>query len=262
MPGAGRSVHAAAVIATSRTLSALRRPMEAQIRQRVDRPKAFSVRAFFVSPMTFDGQAPVISPTARSVGLNRPPAGQLRFKDLDFLARRRHYLDIIERGGPRPPKGMEVALRLRGLLEPGEFVVPSSDAFLDRHGNVPAAVVKKILADLRLFHDQAAWSTPASRARRRARSYGRGMFQGGQRFFFAPGNRGLPRGIYEAANRPGAMPLMWFVVVKRAPQYRKQLRLRADAKRYAMRLFPAHFHRAFREQMARRLNPRGVGFAA
>ncbi len=234
LPGAGRDLAIAADQALALTIRELRDRGRETLASRIDRPRPFTLNAL-----------QLVAPPGAGVA-------ELRFREI--AGRTRHYLDVLDRGDRRGVTGVESLLRRAGRLLPGEFLVPGSDAFLDGNGNVPRRVIARMLSDLRATVDPTAFSTRRTRRRRRASDNGAGFFRGRNVFFFGgrdfPGSPAwLPLGIYEKQARGGGLPLMWYRVVRGAPDYDGDLNLRATLRGAA----PTVYRRAFAEAVARRL---------
>jgi hypothetical protein len=117
------------------------------------------------------------------------------------------YLQPEMKGTVRPQKRLEVLLTRRGILTPGEFLVPSTSQQLDQYGNVSRGVIQKILANLQASTDVYS-QTPKGGAR------------GGKKkaeYFYSKTKSGM-RAIWRSIGRH-AVPA--FIVVRAAPKYKK-----------------------------------------
>lgn len=178
-------------------------------------------------------------------------AGRLELRPYGRTA---HYLVYGEYGMPRAAKGFERLLRVRGFLEPGDFLVPGPGAEVNRHGNLVPRFYQRALADLAVQgRGYRAASTAASR-KRRARAGGSAS---GRFFMVRPGNAGgLRPGIWE---RRGQSLRAWLVVVRTAPVYRPLFGFRSLAREVAARDWPVNFQRRLGDRAARKGPPgRGV----
>jgi len=136
------------------------------------------------------------------------------FKDVKRL--KEHYVVPQVEGGARLPKGSAKKLRAKGLIAPGEFIVPARAAPLDKHGNVRTAFVNDMLkrinpkpVDLTKTRKRGGKSSDLGRVRKgQDTEYVVSAFKGTKGIFYVT-------------------PAKWtlvFYVVRRAPRYRKRLR--------------------------------------
>ena len=77
------------------------------------------------------------------------------------------YLRWQVYGGARVPKGFEEALRSKGVLLGGEFVVPASGTRLDPYGNIPASFIRLILSYFNAAELRAGYQANLSDRKRR-----------------------------------------------------------------------------------------------
>lgn len=112
-------------------------------------------------------------------------------------------------GGPRPHKKSEVVLIRRGIMGANQYAVPTSNAKLDRYGNIRRALMNKILAGL-----------------------------GGPKYFAST------LGIWERRARESVLILAF---VDSAPNYRKRLPFFQVAERVAATRYPVNLRRAWHE---------------
>lgn len=148
------------------------------------------------------------------------------------------YLQPHMDAGPRGTKGLERLMRSRGLLGASEFIVPSRYQPLDNFGNVPNAVIKKIVANLQVGRD-AYSNTPRGGAR--------GGKKKAEYFFTRRGVRGATlTAIWHRSGRPA------FIVVEGAPKYRK----RFDQERVVMLEVERNFRDEFEAAFARAVGVR------
>ena len=131
------------------------------------------------------------------------------------------YLQAQMSGGTRRDKGLDVALRRRGLLPIGYQAVPTRAIKRDRYGNITRATARQILSGLDRRY------SPRTTVR----------------FVYmeADGMRGIWR-----TSKTGARPLLLFV---RTPKYQRRLDFYGVAERAARRAFPAAMRRALRRAL-------------
>lgn len=146
-------------------------------------------------------------------------------------------------GGPRPATGFEVALRRRGILMPGEFIIPAIGVKRDAYGNLPRGLITRIMSQLQLF--TAAGFSANETKRSRKRNPGR------VRYFVPAGakaERGisrLPRGIYERRGNK----IRGVVMFVRQPVYRKRYDMGQATIAKAQRVFAPYWQREFYREL-------------
>ena len=127
-----------------------------------------------------------------------------------------YYLKPLLAGSARPAKGLELLMRARGLIDSGEFIVPSTAQKLNQYGNVSAGVIQKISANLRVTFDKYS-RTPSGGAR--------GGKKKAEYYFTRRGVRGQTlTAIWHRF--PGGHAFPAFIVVSGAPRYKKQINLK------------------------------------
>jgi hypothetical protein len=139
-------------------------------------------------------------------------------------------------GGGRNEKGFERALRLAGILKAGERVMPGRGVELDAFGNVPAALIRSVLAWAK---DGAKSRTQKIRGQKQDNRYGYVLFG-------KPGAR--VRGI---AQRDGRIFMPLFIFTTTQPLYKARLDFEGVVKKCAQVNFRKEFTRAFDEMRAK-----------
>lgn len=148
-------------------------------------------------------------------------------------------------GGPRPPTGFERALRARGILLPGEFVIPAIGQKRDQYGNLPRGLITRIMSQLQLFTAAGFSANETGRSRRRNPNRVRYFVPGGARA--ERGISRLPRGIYERRGNK----IRGVVMFVRQPVYRKRYDMGQATISKAGRVFPAYWQREFYKEVAK-----------
>lgn len=239
----GRRVQAAVATAVTRTAVAVRSDALAGMRQSLDRPTPYTQRQLRYTVATADN--PV-----SAVGFNVAPIQDIngtvvRFADLGAgeTPAGKYLMPNVE-GGTRRLKGMEVALRMAGLLPAGWFAVPGAGARLDGYGNVSAGQVIQVLSQLRLqivggFNRSMTGGRSAINAQKRA----------GGRFFVLPPGGGKQPGVYQREfYGRNVTPVFIFV---RSVRYSPRYRFDQITERTSARVLPVQVTRALREQIQR-----------
>ena len=141
-------------------------------------------------------------------------------------------------GGTRRPKRSELRLRRFGILKQNEHLVPSRTAPLDRFGNIRKGVMQRILSDLGSFSDRGFDGNRKGNAKRQ----------------YVFGRVGSTKGIFRV--RGGASRLatnQWsliFLIVSRAPRYRKRFNFFDNAERFVEKNIVSEFEKQYADARA------------
>lgn len=153
------------------------------------------------------------------------------------------WLSAPSLGGARQPKPYELRLRERGILGPSEFTVAAKGFPLDSFGNIPANVIRTVLADVSALRDPLDRSNAESRRKRRNR---RNIGKRATYFYLRESRGRLPRGIYQRIRfASGSAVRMVLAIVSGAPRY--------TARFNPVVFSESVFHREFREALPKRL---------
>lgn len=153
-------------------------------------------------------------------------------------------------GGARRRKGFELALQRAGVMRPDEYAIPAIGQQRDTFGNLPSALIVRIMSQLHAFAEVGF------RANESARSRKRNLKRGSARYFVPSGSRQergigrLPRGIYERQGRDRIRAVVIFV--SRSPRYVKRYDFGQATIAKAERVFPAYWQRYFYAELAKR----------
>tara|TARA_R110002073_G_scaffold120601_2_gene262653 strand:- start:4477 stop:5241 length:765 start_codon:yes stop_codon:yes gene_type:complete len=119
------------------------------------------------------------------------------------------YLQPQVFGRPRGPKRHETLLRNRGLLGPGQYLVPAPGQRLNQYGNLPKATYVRLLSAVSASTDPGQNRTTRSAGRNTRR-----------RDFFVPKRGGkLSNGVWERKASGQIKPVL---IEVRQPQYRRR----------------------------------------
>lgn len=149
------------------------------------------------------------------------------------------YLQPQVQGGSRGHKRFEKALIARGLMDSGEYAIPTKDV-LDAFGNVKGGLSLKILSGLGAAETVSGVTANATSSRRSKKK------GNARRFFIA--KIANTRGIWErkgTAFGVGIRPV--FVFVNKAPAYQKRLQFFDIATKTMEQNYQANFGRAIDE---------------
>lgn len=234
--------------ATRLTLNALARTskldVDKQILRKIDRPRSYTKRMMRVQ------SANKTTLTAR-----------VKVKDTATVTKRGQrgpdqVLGHLFKGGTRQSKGMEVLLRRRGLLRPDRYVVPGEGAPLDKHGNVEAGLIIKLLSFFQAFNESGFRANADAKGRAKiGRSFARKRKVKDAEFFIVS-DRGkskskLHPGIwarFKFAKGVAVKPILMFV---RTPFYRRPvINLEKTANKVIERDISNEFNVAIRRALA------------
>lgn len=165
-------------------------------------------------------------------------------------------------GGSRGFKGAERRLQQAGLMQPGQFMVPSADLLkqgnlVDQYGNVRGAFIRTLLSYLQAFSTEGFKANSSQRTRDRIAARGKNANGfatiNGVVYFVSkgPGERNgrvqhLPAGIWAKRGTHGARVYPVFLFVN-SVLYRQRLRFDEIVKNVVEREFP----RRYGERVAR-----------
>lgn len=158
------------------------------------------------------------------------------------------YLSPEEHGGARRQKPFE-RLLARSHPRARQFYVPGRGLTLNQFGNVPAAIIQKILSQLQVRQDAAQNETAAARGRRIKRQRKKG---GGGSYFILAQNRGKLRAgvVYERIETGfGSAVRSVLFPLDSAPTYRPRFGAIKLAHQIAAQRFPINFNKWMREAM-------------
>ncbi|OWJ69833.1 hypothetical protein CDV50_16060 [Haematobacter massiliensis] len=220
---ATKDVAIAATWAINDTAADVLGKVQANVRERFDRPTRFTQNAFAVVKKARPNELEAV------VG-ERPSVSQ------------RHYLKVQERGGQRGMTGTE---KLISLATPTNMdirgVLPADEAKLDAFGNWSSGERNRALSAIRAQRDVTANTTIASKKRHKTRAT-----------YFIP-RTGLTPGIYRK-DSTGAIGIV-AVFTSKVPTYRRRLGFMDGAEEAYRTRLPLHLRRT----LARMAEKRGLG---
>jgi hypothetical protein len=196
------------------------------MRQVFDRPTPYTLNALRVKPATKQDLTAIID-----------------FKEFGGTPAWK-YLGPQIMGGPRRLKRHERALIAAGVMRAGEYAVPGQGVTLDAYGNMPGALIKRILSALSASSD--AFQNVTARSKRRARKRAGGVY------VVMRGRPGIADGIYV---RLGAREIKPMIVFVRAPTYHARLPFYDTAREVVRRNVERHFWEGVRRYVGTRALP-------
>lgn len=170
-------------------------------------------------PRTFDAPTPFI---AKGIFYQKATSTR-QYSVAGWEARRDSTITPHVEGGARALKKSESALRARGIMAGGLWMVPGPAAPKDRHGNLTRGFIKQLfdaIPDLARSGRSGTW------------------FVGGKRLGASPGIWRKKGGTIE--------PLLFFV---REPKYRKSYDFYGIVERKAREVLPGHLSDSIRKAL-------------
>ena len=214
--------------------------VETQIGRVFDRPTPFTLKAVRTKPAT-----------------KRNLVAEVKLKDEAYKGNPAvRWLIAQVRGGARNHKGFERLMQRAGVMPAGWYAIPTKNAPLDRYGNVPGAVINRILSQVQASRDVLTRETAASRARNVRRAIKK---REGRYFVASPNNpktRHLTPGIWERVTfgfGNSIRPI--FVFSSTPPRYTKRLPFEDIVQRAVARELQTQFARGFQLAQATQRPP-------
>jgi hypothetical protein len=193
--------------ALTKSAQAAQRAIVEEMPRRFDRPVAYTLNAMRVVPSTVQTQSAAVAVKDQAGARGTRPESYL-FPEVE--------------GGPRREKRTERALRLAGLLRPGEWVVPGRAAPLDANGNLTGAYARRLI------------QTVIAQQRGEKGRAPRGKLA----FFVGPVGKKGTRGVWERDGRD-ILPILIFT--RKAPTYTSRLPFTEVADKAVRATFPTAF---------------------
>ncbi len=190
-----------------------------------DRPTPWTINALAVSPSNkSQGDMLTAEVRFREFAGKGTPAWKYLKPEID--------------GGFRRHKSHELRLISAGIMKSSEFAVPGAGVTLDAYGNMPAAQITEILAQVQASFDQFNRETRRSKAKRLAH---------GGATYFARRERGAPAGIYQRGAGRRIIPIIIFA---RIPTYVERFPIHARAEEIVHANIVKNFWVKWEEQKA------------
>jgi hypothetical protein len=221
-------------IAINETLKTLEIYNRALMKQAFDKPTNFTLNAFYVQYSN-----------------KRTLMGALRRKSMVVG---RHYLEVQDKGGPRPLKGFEknfiTRLAYRGLIH---AIVPADNTPIDAYGNMTMAFINRVSSQLGVQRDSAQNKPyqPRTKSGKKSRAIR----------YFVPdpahplARRGGP-GVYAAQpggggkGRSGSRVSKVLSFSEKVPTYQKRTDFEAKMSRAAANVMPAKMRLGLQRALA------------
>ncbi|MGQ7957672.1 hypothetical protein ACUTAF_08145 [Pseudomonas sp. SP16.1] len=234
----------AAALALTRTAQEVQKGIRSEMETVFDRPTRATLNSLFIQPATKEKmEARVWIKDGRQVNAKGNLVGQEGQWGKGRAAST--WLTPQVYGGGRNDKGFEKMLRRKGVLGPGQYVVPGDKLPLDQHGNIGRGQLNKILSGAQLFTEEG-YKANVTDSRRSTR-------KGNRRYFLIKkGSR--PIGIaerlgYGKGSRNNIRIVLAFVG---GPAYRQRLDFFGVAEKVAEDQLPIQFELALARALGTR----------
>ena len=208
-----REVRFAAMLALNDTGFDVRRAVQGELRQRLDRPTRYTLGAIYVTKASKSHLVATIG--LKGANQSTTPNAPQETIGQQF------------KGGRRKRKKIEQALTKLGLIGPSDYVVPGRGAALNRYGNISLAVTRRIVREL------------AGTGRKRANTAATLTSSGAM--FWSDGTKGLSKGVFRVMPNQGIKAIL---TVHSPPKYTARINVRRVGERVARRTFAGHYRRA------------------
>lgn len=209
----------AAALALTRTAQAVQGELRSEMQSVFDRPTRATIESTYIQPATKDK---IEAYVWIKDGRQRSGGGVVGQKGAWDKGRAAiDWLSPEVYGGPRSHKGFEKMLQRKGVLAPGQYVVPGRGAPLDQHGNIKRGELNKILSQARLFTEEGYTSNLAEGKRSRyfAIRQGRKFIGVAERLGRGKGSRNNIRMVLAFVDKPSyGRNLDWFGVAERVAE--------------------------------------------
>lgn len=228
-----RQVIYAAAVALTRTGQDVK---EAEVREMADvfdRPTPFTLNSVFLLRADRNN--------LRSIVWLKDQAGEGTPADV--------YLQPQIKGGPRPLKKFEFALRQAGLLPDGMIAVPASGAKMDSYGNMSRGQIVQILAYFRTFGEVGYRTNIDAKGRRRLARGGKTR-QGFAYFVGRPADGKLPFGVWQRVHFAVGSALRPVLLFVDQAHYQPIFDFDFVGRDTVGKRWPGHFSRALRQAFA------------
>jgi hypothetical protein len=209
----------AAIVAITRTASAIKKAQPEEMKAVFDRPKPWTLNSVYLKPATKsqpwarvwlkDKDASASSTYDFAASRANRSGGYRVSKRQSIGTPAQKYLLPQIKGGPRPAKGFEVLLRSSGKIGRNEFIVPGNIK-LDQYGNISQGTITKVLSDLGSLSDPLS-NRPGTSARVAAESRWGGPPTPAKRSkYFVATIKGL-KAIWQRVGKREIKPIMLIV---------------------------------------------------
>ncbi|MCY1200459.1 hypothetical protein D9M72_118890 [compost metagenome] len=233
----------AAALALTRTAQVVAGRIREEMEVVFDRPTPATLNSLYIQPATKQRmEARVWIKDGRSVSAGGRVVGQAGRWGKGRAASK--WLTPQIYGGPRSEKGIEAMLLRKGVLKPGQYIVPGEKMNLDAYGNLDRGLLNKILSGAGLFTEEGynANATDSDRSTKKGNA---------KRYFVMHDTNRQPFAVAERTGK-GRAGLRIVLAFARQPTYRKTLDFFEIAERVAEDALPIEFEKAMAQALATR----------
>lgn len=182
---------------------------------------------------------------------NDPPTARVWLKDFAGKGTpASKYLLTQIKGGARPIKRFESALRTAGVLPEGMIAVPASGAKIDAYGNMDRGQIVQILSYFRAFPERGYKANMLHKTRERL-ARGSKKRLGFSYFVGAPADGKLPLGVWQKTTFAIGSAIKPVLLFADAAYYRPIFNFEYVSRITIDRVFNGHFKAAMLEAKAR-----------
>lgn len=228
-----RQVRYGTAVAITRTGQDVREAERVEMRDVFDRPTPYTLNSIFLQRATPNNLRAVV--WLKNEGGEGTPADR--------------YLMPQIKGGPRPLKRFELALRQAGLLPDGMIAVPASGAKLDGYGNMSRGQIVQILAYFRTF-GEVGYRANITEAGRKRMARGTKKRQGFAYFVGRPGDGKLPLGVWQRVHFAVGSAIKPILLFVDQAHYAAIYDFEYTAQHTITRVLPGHLTREITAAMA------------
>ncbi len=241
--GLTKQVPFATSLAVNRTAAQVKRELEKQMPNYIDRPTPYTLRSLRID----------VSYLKHPISGGRNLEATIRYKDKSDAGKgnpaANFMLPQVE-GGKRVLKGFESGLRRVGVLPNGMYIVPGEACPLDAYGNIPRSLIVQIMSYFKATRNDITWMKDKRKASLKKGtkkqigidyivSYGPGTWSGRQHLL-----AGIYKREYHFGKRTRVRPIMMFV---KEPSYQKRFPFNEIAKKIVDQNLKQNFEEAMNE---------------
>lgn len=233
----------AAALALTRTAQVVAGRIREEMEVVFDRPTPATLNSLYIQPATKQRmEARVWIKDGRSVSAGGRVVGQAGAWGKGRAASK--WLTPQIYGGPRSEKGIESMLLRKGVLKPGQYIVPGEKMNLDAYGNLDRGLLNKVLSGAGLFTEEGytANASDSDRSKKKGNA---------KRYFVMHDTNRQPFAIAERTGK-GRAGLRIVMAFARQPTYSRTLNFFEIAEQVAEEALPIEFEKAMAQALATR----------
>jgi hypothetical protein len=238
----------AAALALTRTAQTVAGAIRDEMAVSFDRPTRATLNSPFIEPATKDKMTAKVWINDGRVSEYRQQQARLTGTAESKWGSDRSAIRWLEPqiyGGGRNHKGIERVLQRRGVIGPGQFVMPGEAAPLDQYGNIKRGQLTKILSGAKLWSEEGYNANRTDSDRSRAKR--------GERYFvIRRGREAIGVAERKRYGKGSRNSIAMVLVFGRSPSYTKRLDFFGVASKVANDTLPIEFEKALAQAIATR----------